>query len=586
MTSRYVRGIAVFSVLALAAVPQAAAAESTPTHALAPPRAAALPLSSAEAGSTAVTSPYAGRTDLFTRSSGGDLLHRFHRSGGSWTRTMNIGGDIASQPAAASWGSGRMDVFARGTDSHLWQRTYAGGAWSTWKSLGGLLTSAPAVASQGTGQLDVFVRNGDNGVSYKSYRSGAWSAWKRLDGIITSSPAVTSWGSGRLDIFARNTQNDLSHRWFSAGRWSAWERLTGATLTSQPAAASPGSGLLDVVARGTGNTMRLRRFSSAGWSTWTSIDSRTFTSGPGAADRDNDVRLVGRTSSGFSYETLRTSPTAAWSSWTIIDEFQPFRRLGTWVDTLDYATLDPATAVADMSARGVRTLYLSTARFNSASDFFNETEMAQWLEAAHAAGIKVVGWYVPAYGTMTRDVRRTVAIGDYRSPGGQRFDAIGVDIERYGTEGEVDHATFNTRLVSHLSQVRALSPAVIAAIVPSPFGTDQGNRWEGFPWSSIGPNSEVVVPMALWSFRAGFTASQVHNWVEEQIDRAQALTGRRVHVEGGVIGEGSTPVTPARVQAFVTAVMDAGAIGGSQYDYATMTGHTDLWPILAQLNSL
>jgi hypothetical protein len=64
------------------------------------------------------------------------------------------------------------------------------------------------------------------------------------------------------------------------------------------------------------------------------------------------------------------------------------------------------------------------------------------------------------------------------------------------------------------------------------------------------------------------------------------MTGRPVHVEGGVDDPGveRTPVTPARVQRFVDAVIDGGAIGGSHYDYATT--NADLWPILSGLNSL
>ena len=61
---------------------------------------------------------------------------------------------------------------------------------------------------------------------------------------------------------------------------------------------------------------------------------------------------------------------------------------------------------------------------------------------------------------MTRDVRRTVKIADFVSPGGQRFDAVGIDIER---KDEVTHAQFNSRLVTHLSRVRARTDAAIAS---------------------------------------------------------------------------------------------------------------------------
>jgi hypothetical protein len=319
------------------------------------------------------------------------------------------------------------------------------------------------------------------------------------------------------------------------------------------------------------------------------IGDAVFTSGPGATAVGNDVRVAARRASGFLHEALRPTPTGTWSGWRVVDEYRPFRRLATWVDVLDYPSLDPATAVADMSSRGVQTLFLSTGRFNSTSEFHDEAEMAQWLEEAHRSGLKVVGWYVPAYGDMDRDVRRTVAIDRYVSPAGQRFDAVGVDIERFGPSGEVDRDTFNARVVPHLRQVRRQTASVLAAIVPAPYVTDPGNNWEGFPWAGIGPNSEVVVPMTLWSKRrnadgSAFTATQVHDWVVDQIDRTQELTSRRVHVEGGVDDPGTepTPVTERRVAAFVQAVADAGAIGGSHYDYATTLPR--FWAILAGIN--
>ncbi|MGH8869564.1 MAG: hypothetical protein ACRDYU_16415 [Actinomycetes bacterium] len=560
-------------------------------------RAIALP--SPEATSPAVTSLAPGRRDLFW-TSGGTLRHQSLLSGGSWGRPLDRGGSLASQPAVVSWDEGHLDVFARGTDNRLKWRTRTPDGWSDWTSLGGALTSAPAVASWGPGRLDVFARWTDNALYQRTFANGVWGAWTRRGGTLTSSPAATSWGVGRIDVVARGSGNDLLHRRFTtAGGWASWRNL-GGNLSAQPAVAAPVVGRLDVAFRGSGGRMNVRSLVSGAWTSLLRLGEDIHTSGPGAAAIGDDVRVVARRANGFLYEAVRTSPGGSWSGWRIVDQYAPFRGLATWVDTLDYPSLAPTPSIADMQARGVRTLFLSTARFNSVNDFFDETEMGQWLDAAHPAGIKVVGWYVPAYGDMTRDVRRTVAIGDYVSPGGQRFDAVGVDIERYRaptepvTAGEVDHATFNASVVPHLEQSRAEVTTPMAAIVPSPFGTEAGNRWSGFPWSGIGPNSEVVVPMLLWSFRGApgdaWSAQQVYDWIVDQVDTTQALTGRRVHVEGGVIGEPvpiRTPVTQARVQAFVDACLDAGAIGGSQYDYATMNEPDEpvgQWAILAGLN--
>lgn len=346
--------------------------------------------------------------------------------------------------------------------------------------------------------------------------------------------------------------------------------------------------------RSSNNRIYLKHLSPAGWTGWAALGATTHASGPSMTTVGGEVVLATKRSNGFFYRATRPTATGSWSGWQIVDHYVAFRAMATWVDVLDYPSLDPATAVPDMAARGVRTLFLATARFNSAADFYDEGEMGEWLDRAHAAGIRVIGWYVPAYGDMARDVRRTVAINDYASPGGQRFDAVGVDIERFGASGEVSRTTFNSRVVPHLQQVRAASSAPIGAIVPTPFTTNAGNNWEGFPWSGIGPNSEVVVPMTLWTFRSGYSTAQVSTYVRNEIDRTQALTGRRVHVEGGVLGEpasGGTPFDTPRLQAFVDTTKAAGAIGGSNYDYATFNGTTATnrntwWAVLRGLNTL
>ena len=561
---------------ALTTAPSASGAAVAPTIAVPP----------TETGSAAITSPTAGRSDVFTRSTAGDLLHVYRPAGGSWTRSLNLGGDIASQPAVTSPSPGRMDVFARGTDDALWHRWYTGTRWSGWERLGGQLGSAPAVTSWAPGRFDVFAATPGGVLVHKHFASGRWSGWERLGGLtLASSPAVESWATDRLDVFATDATGRARHLWFTRGPgWSSWEDL-GGSATSQPAVASPGTQRLDLLARGTNGTTMHRSYArGSGWTPWASLGGPT-TSGPGAVGVGDDVQVVSRATNGFVQVTTRTSPGAAWAPWALVDPYLPFRGLGTWVDVFDYAALDPATAVPAMRARGVRTLYLSTARFNGTTDMFDATEAGRWLDLAHQNGIRVVGWYLPAYGDMERDVRRTVAIARFVSPGGQRFDAVGVDIERLD---EVSLAEFNTRAVTHLARSRAGMDAAVGSIVPSPFATDPGNRWEGFPWASVGRNSEVVVPMALWSFRSNpdgsaYTPDQVHDWVLDQVRRARALTGRRAHVEGGVDDPGTerTPVTPERVARFVDAAIAGGAIGGSHYDYATTTDA--LWPTLRRL---
>jgi hypothetical protein len=570
------------AAIGIVRAPTAVAAPSPAASALAP-----LPLPAAELSSPAVAVPEPGRLDIFTRSAAGALVHQYRPAGGAWTRTLDLGGVLRSQPAVVSWGPGRLDVFVRGADDALWHRWFSSGAWSGWEPLGGRMSSAPAAASWASGRLDVFVRGTDNALWRKSFASGqGWSAWQPLGGGLSSSPAAVASGTGRLDVFVRGSNDAAYQRSFTTvGGWTTWTRL-GGVLTSQPAVASAGLGLLDLVVQGSDGAFWLKRHAPAtGWGAWVSLGGR-FASGPGATDDGDDVRLTGTAPNGALYEALRPSPASPWGAWTRVDPYLPFRGLGTWVDVFDYPTLDPATAVPDMRSRGVRVLYLATARFNGTTDMFDAAEAGQWLDLAHQNGMRVVGWYVPAYGDMARDVRRTVAIARFVSPGGQRFDAVGVDIERLD---EVSLPVFNARLVDHLAQVRAQIDSMIVPIVPSPFGTDPGSRWQGFPWTAVGNQGDVVVPMALWSFRSNtdgspYTPDQVRAWVLDQTQRARSLSGRPVSVEGGVDDPGveRTPVTADRVSSFVDAVRAAGALGGSHYDYATTAA--SLWPVLGGLN--
>jgi hypothetical protein len=110
------------------------------------------------------------------------------------------------------------------------------------------------------------------------------------------------------------------------------------------------------------------------------------------------------------------------------------------------------------------------------------------LAAAHAAGIRVVGWYVPDYADLTRDVRRTLAITGYVSPAGHRFDAIGVDVEY--PLNVPDPSAWNQAVADHLARARAGTSRPIAAIV--------------LPWAAVGRYATGVAPMSYWT---SFTAA-------------------------------------------------------------------------------
>jgi hypothetical protein len=521
-----------------------------------PPAAAATgALTPAALDGPAVGSWGGGRLDLFFRDSrDGHLAHQWYVPGSAWTAPQSLGGTLTSQPAVASWAPRRYDVFVRGSDGAVWHKWF-NGRWSAWESLGGLASSSPAVATWAAGRLDVFIRGGGNALWHKWF-NGRWSAWQSLGGTLSSGPAAVSWGPGRIDVLARGGGNALWHKWYSGG-WSAWQALW----------------------------TRSYNVTGSGWSAWARLGG-TLTSGPSAAvPRAGALAVFVRGTDGHFYYRERSASLTWLPGWRVVDPAVDFRYLGAWVDTFDYAALTPATAVADLKAHRVRTLYLGTARYNSATDILFPSDVAAWLAAAHAAGLRVVGWYVPDYADLTRDVRRTLAIASYVSPAGDRFDAVGIDIEYPLNPPNVD--AWNQAVASHLAQVRAGTSRPIVAIVLPPVlmtGWPDPNRWARFPWASVGRYASAVAPMSYWtSFTpasrcaAGDPQYCAYRYSRDNVLLSRQLTGLPVHVIGGI----GDKATVAEVSDYVRAARETAAFGGSLYDY--LTTKAEFWPYLQQL---
>lgn len=539
-----------------------------------------------EIASPAVTSPGYGTVEVFTRAAGGALLRRVQDDAGRWSAPQSLGGTITSKPAAVSMSAGRTDVFARGGEGQLVQRYEVDGRWSPWMHLGGRITGAPTAVSWAAGRLDVFARGVDGSLQHKWFSAGRWSGWERLGGSLASAPAAVSMTVGRLDVFARGTDGSLQHLYYPGGRWSRWASL-GGILRSEPAAVSTRDGALDVFVRGGDGDLRQKSYlRGTGWSAYVRL-AGAVTSGPGAVVTADGGLVLSARGSGGRY-LVRTRPLGgSWTGWSALDALTSFRGLGAWVDLYDYASLDREAALDDLRARGVKAVYLQTSRFSAPYDV--APDVAGWVDEAHARGMRVVGWYLPGYGDLARDLRRTLAIADLVTPAGGRIDAIGIDIEAHtgiGTGNEVSRTTMNGRAAEHLRAVRARTSAPLAAITPQPTATDgAGETWEGFPWQAVGATTDLVLPMAYWPRTCRDAC--VRDFTLTNSRYAAAWTGRPVHVAGrGYPSPDGTTVSDSDIRAFVDAAVAAGVIGGSVYDYASTRTRTAWWSSLVRLNAL
>ncbi|MEI6726427.1 MAG: hypothetical protein WCN81_09420 [Actinomycetes bacterium] len=249
-----------------------------------------------------------------------------------------------------------------------------------------------------------------------------------------------------------------------------------------------------------------------------------------------------------------------------------YRGLGTWVDMYDAkAWSDPVAAVADMASHGVRTLYLETANFHypTTASMFSHGKItaADFIRACHAEGIKIVAWYLPSFDGTARDLTRSMAAIDYRTPDGQRFDSFALDIEWT----KVKPATLRTtRLLALSAKIRAAAGGAypLGAIIMSPVGmTRSPSIWPGFPYAGLAGIYDVFVPMGYYTYH-GDGYANAYNDTRGNVAIIRAKTGLPsipIHVIGGDAAKSS----PSETLAYVRALRETGCLGGSMYDWAT-----------------
>jgi hypothetical protein len=259
----------------------------------------------------------------------------------------------------------------------------------------------------------------------------------------------------------------------------------------------------------------------------------------------------------------------------------PYKGLGTWVDIYDaHVWADPEGTVEAIAARGVRTVYLETSNYRQRVAIRRPALVARFLEEAHARGLLVVAWYLPGFLDPARDIRRSLAAIDFRTPSGQAFDGFALDIEAPAVRSP---ALRTRRLLRVADGLRAAAGPDyrLGAIIPSPRGLELSpTAWPGFPYEELAARFDVFLPMIYFTYRTR-TAAAARTYVARSIAvlRRETSPDVPVHVIGGVADRARAGQT----RAFVDATCAAGVLGGSLYDFAT-TGPTQ-WSRLSPLSS-
>jgi hypothetical protein len=89
--------------------------------------------------------------------------------------------------------------------------------WHGWFPLGGQMVGEPAVRSRQSQITDVFARGQDDRLWQKSWDHDHWTDWQpHNDGfVLASSPVADSMGPDHIHLFVRGTDNQLWQKWWA-----------------------------------------------------------------------------------------------------------------------------------------------------------------------------------------------------------------------------------------------------------------------------------------------------------------------------------------------------------------------------------
>ena len=242
--------------------------------------------------------------------------------------------------------------------------------------------------------------------------------------------------------------------------------------------------------------------------------------------------------------------------------------LGTWLDI--YATsfwTHPQREVAAMARVGARTLYLQTGNYEQHVNLVRPQKLGRFIDAAHAAGMRVVAWYLPSLLYPAQDTRAALAAIRFRSTKGERFDSFALDIEASLVRSV---PLRSTRLLQLSATLRATVGRgyPLGAIIPSPVGIRRHpTYWPRFPYRSLAHYYNVFLPMAYATDRhiRGVEPTRAYNAADVAIIRER--TGKP-HVPIHLIGGIANAMGPKETAGFMQAVADCSVLGYSLYAFS------------------
>ncbi len=181
------------------------------------------------------------------------------------------GGTTYDSISSTSWGDGRFDVFVRGTNGAVYQKSYdASTGYSPsvtgWTNIGGSVVGSIAAISRKSGIFDLFARNSSGSVCTRRY-DGSWTpsnGWDcSLGGGFVSSPTAVASNTTVMDVFGRNSGAQVVNLHWDGSTWTT--NNLGGSMASDVGAVSRSTGLVDIVARTSAGALFTKAYNGSAW---------------------------------------------------------------------------------------------------------------------------------------------------------------------------------------------------------------------------------------------------------------------------------------------------------------------------------
>jgi hypothetical protein len=269
----------------------------------------------------------------------------------------------------------------------------------------------------------------------------------------------------------------------------------------------------------------------------------------------------------LALSAVLVAPTAGAGASVSLSRLEAYAGLGTWLPIYVFAKKawrNPERQVAAMAQNGAQTLYLETGNYKQRVDVVRPRAVGRFVDAAHAAGLRVVAWYLPSFGRPSQDERRALAAIRFRSVSGERFDAFALDIEATVVR-RMDLR--NQRLLRLSARLRkAVGPAYpLGAITPSPVGMSP-SYWPNIPYRALTRSYDVFLPMAYSTLRGVHGSRATRAYLSATVAAIRTGTGNPkvpIHLIGGL----SEKMGVAETAGFMHAVADSAPLGYSLYAF-------------------